>query len=233
VIDGSVVIDAVASEDPASLLADLEQLGLEVGSSFGSMVSGCLPTDSIDDVSSLSTLQFASAAFRPWTDVGDVTSQGDVAMNFDDARGLFGVDGSGITIGVLSDSFDTGTGSYAQDIASGDLPSGIQVLEDFPGGTDEGRGMMQLIHDVAPGADLAFHSAFNGQAGFANGILDLANVAGADVIVDDVLYFVEPMFQDGIIAQAVDTVVSSARISQIRTRFVCSLLPLESTKRVV
>ena len=41
---------------------------------------------------------------------------------------------------------------------------------------------------------------------FANGIVELATVAGADVIVDDVIYFAEPMFQDGVIAQAVDSV---------------------------
>ena len=67
--------------------------------------------------------------------------------------------------------------------------------------------MMQLIHDVAPGASQSFHTAFNGLADFANGILELAS-AGADVIVDDVIYFAEPMFQDGAIAQSVDTVVS-------------------------
>jgi len=66
--------------------------------------------------------------------------------------------------------------------------------------------MMQIVHDVAPGAAQAFHTADNGQADFANGIIELATVAGADVINDDVIYFAEPMFQDGPIAQAIDTV---------------------------
>jgi subtilisin family serine protease len=65
--------------------------------------------------------------------------------------------------------------------------------------------MMEIIHDVAPGASQAFHTAFEGQASFAQGIIDLAN-AGASVITDDVLVFAEPMFQDGMIAQAVNIV---------------------------
>jgi subtilisin family serine protease len=68
--------------------------------------------------------------------------------------------------------------------------------------------MLQLIHDVAPGATQAFHTADDGEADFANGIIRLALQAGADVIVDDVSYLAEPMFQDGIIAQAVDFVRS-------------------------
>jgi hypothetical protein len=35
---------------------------------------------------------------------------------------------------------------------------------------------------------LAFHTAFEGQASFAQGIIDLAD-AGAKVINDDVIYF--------------------------------------------
>ncbi|UCG51651.1 MAG: S8 family serine peptidase, partial [Candidatus Latescibacterota bacterium] len=69
------------------------------------------------------------------------------------------------------------------------------------------RGMMQLIRDLAPGASQAFHSAFNGQADFAGGIVELATVANCDIVCDDVFYYAEPFFQDGIIAQAVDNVV--------------------------
>jgi len=74
-------------------------------------------------------------------------------------------------------------------------------------GIDEGRAMAQLIHDIAPDASVSFHTAFNGIADFAQGIQDLAD-DGADIIVDDIIYFAEPMFQDGIVAQAVDNVVA-------------------------
>ena len=144
---------------------------------------------------------------------GAAISEGDEAMNTDDIRdpgtGGFSVDGTGVTIGVLSDTYDA-LGRAGDDIASGDLPPAnrIQVLDDLSSGSDEGRAMMQLIYDVAPGSDLAFHTAFGGQANFAQGIVDLAN-AGADVTVDDVGYFAETFFVDGIIAQAVDAVSAS------------------------
>ncbi len=77
-----------------------------------------------------------------------------------------------------------------------------------PGQADEGRAMAQIVHDMAPGADLAFATAFvGGDVGFANNIRALAN-AGADVIVDDIIYFSEPFFQDGIIANAVTDVTN-------------------------
>lgn len=116
-----------------------------------------------------------------------------------------------------------------EDIQSGDLPDNVNVLADILepitiGGVelppiDEGRAMMQLIHDVAPGANLLFHTAFSTEPTnshlefqrasaqvFADGIRALA-AAGADIIVDDIGIFTEPFFQDGIIAQAVDEVV--------------------------
>lgn len=208
VADQHVVVDAVASGEVKDLFADLQALGMQEGATFGPMVSGHLPIEAIGELKDLDSLKFVRPAYMA-TNVGLVTSQGDVAMRADIARTSVGVDGSGVTVGTLSDSFDCLDGA-ATDVTSGDLPAGINVLQDETGcgsGSDEGRGMMQLIHDVAPGASQAFHSAFNGQADFAQGIIELAN-AGADVINDDVFYFAEPMFQDGIIAQAVDEVVA-------------------------
>ena len=68
--------------------------------------------------------------------------------------------------------------------------------------------MLQIVHDVAPGAALSFATYRGGLAVAANNIRALRD-AGAKVIVDDFIYFVEPMFQDGVIAQAVDEVAAS------------------------
>src|ERR1041385_6771446 len=67
--------------------------------------------------------------------------------------------------------------------------------------------MAQLVHDVAPGAAQKFHTAFNSLPDFASGMLEL-QAAGANVIVDDVGYFAENMFSDGILAQAADRAVA-------------------------
>ena len=123
-----------------------------------------------------------------------------------DESGL-SVNGAGITVGVLSDSFND-LGGAAADEADGALPpaADIDVIKDLAsGGTDEGRAMMQIIHDIAPGADFAFCTAVDGEQDFANGILALA-AAGCKVIVDDVSYPDEPFFQNGVVAQAIQTV---------------------------
>ncbi len=67
--------------------------------------------------------------------------------------------------------------------------------------------MIELIHDLAPEAEILFYSGFNGFFDFADGIRALAD-AGADIIVDDLIYFAEPFFQNGAIAQAVNEVVN-------------------------
>ena len=202
-----VVIDAVAAAGQTNvLLSKLTALGLENGATFGSIVSGFFPVANIDDLETVTELRSARASFSQ-SSVGSVDNQADISIGSDDVRSSYATDGTGVTIGVLSDSYDD-LGAAFVDVLNGDLPAGLTVLQDLnDNGSDEGRAMLQLIHDIAPGSDLMFHTAFAGTASFAQGIIDLAN-AGADVIVDDVLYFAEPMFQDGPIAQAVNTVTS-------------------------
>jgi hypothetical protein len=151
---------------------------------------------------------------------GSRTSEGDAQLHAAEARAQFGIDGRGVKVGVLSDSFDRDKGaatSASADIASGDLPGPgnpckrrrpVEVLDDAAGGIDEGRAMLQIVHDLAPGAALAFASALNGQLAFADNIRAL-RAAGAKVIVDDFTYFEEPFFQDGPLSVAVNDVVAA------------------------
>src|SRR3954469_22910928 len=100
--------------------------------------------------------------------------------------------GAGAKVGIISDSYNnrntvpsvtvgptTYTGAAA-DIQTGDLPSGgVTVVQDMAsGGTDEGRAMLQLVHDLAPDAALGFATAGGTEGTFAANIKALANVYG-------------------------------------------------------
>jgi hypothetical protein len=163
---------------------------------FATMCSTRIPVRALKDISSLESVQLLWSV-QATTNIGSVTSEGDLAMFSNLVRTKYAVNGSGLLIGVMSDSYNC-VGNAANDIASGDLPSGanrILVLADLSAlecfGSDEGRAMMQLVYDVAPGASLAFRMACHGQVDFVAGILQLA-AAGCNVIVDDIIYYVEP-----------------------------------------
>ncbi|HEY5977611.1 MAG TPA: S8 family serine peptidase [Solirubrobacterales bacterium] len=153
---------------------------------------------------------------------GAITSEGDAQLLAAAARDDFGLDGTGVEVGILSDSFDLDSGAATdagEDIASGDLPgpgnpcertAPVDILSDPLSpvqASDEGRGMAQIVHDVAPGAQISFASAFQSESSFASNIRSLA-AAGAGVIVDDVAWFEEPFFQDGPVAAAIADVVA-------------------------
>ncbi|MEN8260718.1 MAG: peptidase S8, partial [Pseudomonadota bacterium] len=211
---GRILIEARSTVDGTALLDDLRKLGLVNGARYNELVSGLLPVAAIEQAVALTSLRSISAAIPPISNAGSVTSQGDIALRAIAGRSTYSVDGTGVIVGVLSDSFDT-LGGAAADVASGDLPAaGVQVL----GGEhpycgvyvfciDEGRAMAQIVYDMAPGADVLFHTGLATKPEYASAISALA-AAGAKVIVDDLMYLHEPMFQDGVVAQAVDSVAA-------------------------
>lgn len=143
---------------------------------------------------------------------GAVTGQGYIGHKAKDVVEGLGVNGSGVKVGVLSDS--ASSDRVAALIASGDLPANTVVLDGQANGgfnDDEGTAMMEIVHDLAPGAQLYFATAQTGAAQFAVNIASLA-AAGCSVIVDDVTVFNEGVFQDGPIAQAVNTFVAGGGI---------------------
>lgn len=138
---------------------------------------------------------------------GPVNSAGDRAHNADTARQDIGVTGVGVKICALSDGID----SLAASQAGGELPA-VDVLPTQAGAGDEGTAMLEIIHDVAPNAQLGFATAFNGDASFADNIRALRFELDCDIIVDDIIYFKEAPFQDWIIAQAVNDVIADGAL---------------------
>jgi Subtilase family len=180
-----------------------------------------------------------STPVAPLCKGGSVVSRGVEQLNVKAARESLGVEGAGVTVGVLSDSFNSATeystgGHLAtharEDEETNDLPGplsscegqkiAVNVIEEAPKPapgeslTDEGRAMAQVIHDLAPKAQLAFATAYSSELEFAHNIERLAEPvadggAGAQVIVDDVAYFGEPFFQEGPVANAIRRVTEA------------------------
>ena len=218
--DSYVAVSAYADGDANELRTQLVAKGMVGAAVHGNAVTGRVPIGALSDMSTTPSLRFMRPSMAK-TQIGLTTSQGDHAQRSDVARQRFHVNGRGVRVGVMSDSYNCSEGALVpgepfttapQDKASNDLPRDVLVLKDLsptPSSdcSDEGRAMMQLIHDVAPASSLAFYTAFESQEDFAAGIGALAD-AGSKVIVDDVIYFAEPMFLDGPIAQAADRVKS-------------------------
>ena len=212
----TVTIDAVANaKGGKKLAAQLQAIGASVLSSYGYSLTAAVPISVLAKVDTLSALQFADASYVSGTNAGLTEDYGVQAMNAEKGQKQYAVDGTGVRVGVMSNSYNA-LGTAAADVTSGDLPAaGVTVVDEGSStASDEGRAMAQIVHDVAPAAAISFATASEGMSDFANNILTLAKPTGsggqgAKVVVDDVFYFAEPMFQDGIIAQAINTAYTS------------------------
>ncbi|MGZ8524352.1 MAG: MBG domain-containing protein, partial [Chitinophagaceae bacterium] len=225
---GKVMIEVVSkTANDNTLKADLIALGMTSIVDNGPhifVITGFFPINNLPQLNGNARIEYVRPLYPAISNAGQVTTQGDSTMRSHNVRGRFGVDGSGVKIGVISDSYNSKLVAQ-NDVDQGDLPgikSGgqlndnpepVQVLEDLPQrGNDEGRAMLQIVHDVAPKSKLAFRTGFLTAGHFAKGIQELADpyLAGGpcDVIVDDITYVTEPFLQDGKVAQAVDQVAA-------------------------
>lgn len=205
-------------------------------------VQGLLPVTMINQVSALSFVRYIRLPDYGFTNTGSVDTEGDAILQAEAARNQFGVDGTGIRVGVISDGiggiFATGctscgpTSATPSPINSGDLPSatgtrnssgtltsvsGGITAQSFPssapnlepsasdtasGLAAEGTAMLEIVHDLAPGAQLYFSNAGDGTSlSFEQSVNYLA--ANTDVVVDDIGFFIPPF--DGTSAVSTNT----------------------------
>ena len=230
---GRLVVDVTLAEPTDAALASLEQAGAEVIVTDGGPVIAtvAVPARSLRVLAGLPAVAYVAEVPKPIRNgtavntrlapaapvdpvcASRTVSEGDTQLRAAGLRTASGADGSGVVIGVVSDSYDN-LGDADTDIAAGELPgAGNPCGRDTPltvqsepasGGSDEGRAMLQLVHDLAPGAELVFASGtLENDTAMAEQIRQLG-INGADIITDDIGYLNEPMFQDGPIAQAIE-----------------------------
>ncbi len=203
---GDIQVYIYCNEVSPDNLDQIESIGFqtEITNDQLKVMQGWVPYDQVETIENLGFIDRITPPVYAHTRVGGVTSEGVGVINADSARQTFGVDGSGYKIGVISD----GINSLAISQSTGDLPNFVSVND--PGFGDEGTALLEIVHDVAPGADLAFSTGLT-TLSFINAINFFVST-GVDIIVDDLGFLAEPFFEDGPVAQAANQAANNGVI---------------------
>jgi hypothetical protein len=203
--DKGIEVYIHASTQHPTLLDALRQHGVGVlrSNTEFAIVHATVPPATLAAVAELPFVRWIGPPAYSVRRTGSVTSEGDTVMHADLVRTTLGVTGKGVKVGIIGDSLC----DPATSINSGDLPATITVVNGQDGCTasetlDEGRVLAEIIYDLAPDATLLFHTGFPTSLDFIAAVRELT-AAGAQVIVDDIGFFNEPVFEEGPVAQAV------------------------------
>src|SRR5262245_32881104 len=204
--DGSLHVYLDCSPLGSAELQKLQQAGVRIEriQVARGRVQARVDASALETLAGFSWVHAIRTVDRAVVRAGSVTTEGDAASRADALRAQ-GLDGSGVVVGVISDGIDSVQAAQA----TNDLPD-VVVPSDGrcqKGAGDEGTALLEIVHDVAPGAKLLF----SGPASSLDMIDTVGCLvdAGADVIVDDLGFFGEPYFEDGPVAAAVDAAVAA------------------------
>ena len=152
------------------------------------IVQAQVPINQLERLAAQPSVKFIRLPDYGFPQAGSVTSEGDSILRADLVRTNLGLTGAGVRIGVISN----GVTGLADSQASGDLPAvDITTCNVIPGSDPtlsgaEGMAMLEVVHDVAPGAELWFGHFWTGGTSLDfNAAVDCL-AANVDVVVDDI-----------------------------------------------
>ena len=177
---------------------------IEIVNSKFNLIQAWVPFDIVEEIASLNFVKKITPPSYGILRKGSVNSEGDVVMRSDKVRNELLFDGTGTRVGVISD----GVEHIEDSQATGDLPNDVIINPTLPGSGDEGTALLEIIYDIAPGAELAFSEGLGTSLTFISSINFLINFAQVDIIVDDIGFLNQPYFQDGMVAQAVEDAIA-------------------------
>jgi Subtilase family len=146
------VIVELRSEDQPAVRATAARLG-DVELIYGSLVQ---VTATPEELQALASTPGVAKVRPPMVAYPSVTGEGVALTNADDWHAL-GLNGAGVKIGVLDLGF---TGYQAR--LGNELPASVTVQsfveggDIFGGGINHGTGVAEIVHEMAPGAELYF-----------------------------------------------------------------------------
>jgi subtilisin family serine protease len=180
--DGQVHVRVRVDEATPDLLAELDRRGLDRRHTARDRIEGWIPTVKLGSLADVDGVRMVHPVLP-----GRLRATADSALRADVARGT-GVDGTGVTVGVISDG-------------AGTLPASAIPANCSAGSGSEGQAIADIVHTLAPGATILFSEGISSSQAFIAAISCL-QAAGATVLVDDIGFYDEPFFEDGPVAQA-------------------------------
>jgi hypothetical protein len=160
----------------------------------------------LEALASLDAVRIIRTVMPPVKRTGSVNTEGDAVHRTSNVRSTYGANGTGVKVGIISD----GVNNRASAQATSDLPPdglGLTVLSDTYGG-DEGTAMLEIMHDMVPGAELYFHDLGGNTAAF-NSAINALVTAGCKIICDDIGWIGEPFYEDGTVASHINSVINT------------------------
>ena len=210
---GNVQVYLYMDSTSEDALAELRELGarIEIVNARWGVIQAWIPTTALDDFAALDVVDEVTLPDYAVTRAGSATTEGDAIHRANLVRAWSDLNGAGVKVGVISDGVD----SMSDSQSSGDLPANVDIDPNLPGAGEEGTALLEIVHDLAPGASLAFSGPF-GSLEMAKAIDWLANDAfggaGVDIIVDDLGFYREPFFEDGPVALAAADAIAGGAV---------------------